>query len=38
MLSSCGVLLFARFFRHKFYVSMFEYVCSGVCEFSLFLV
>ena len=36
ILSSPRVLLFSRFFRHKLYVSMFKYVCSGVCGFPLF--
>ena len=36
MLSGRGVLLSARFFRHKLYVSMSKYVCSGVCGFPLF--
>ena len=33
ILSGPRVLLLARFFRHKLYVSWSRYVCNGVWEF-----
>ena len=38
ILSSPRVLLFARFFRHRLYVSMSKYVYSGICGFPFFLI
>ena len=38
ILFSPRVLLFARFFRHKLYIPMSKYVCSGICGFLLFLI
>ena len=35
ILSGPGALLCARFFRHRSYVSLSKYSCSGVCIFSL---
>ena len=35
ILFGLGVLLLARFFRHKLYVSRSKYMCMDFCEFPL---